>query len=99
MQTRRARCASGTAVFRGRVVIASREKFLTIHGITAERWAARYDIEPFEHPCHECGATLRTSIPFAVGQLRGLMAPPCVCGDQNTPYCLVRDARFGDLLQ
>ena len=79
-------------------MLALRENFLAVHGITAEHWAARYGIEPFSHPCHESGATLSTTAPFAVGQLRGLMAPPCACGNANTPYCLVRDPRFGDLL-
>jgi len=80
-------------------MLAPRERFLIAHGVTAESWAARYDIEPFAHPCHDCGKPLTTSIPFAVGELRGLLAPACACGNTNTPYCLVRDPRFGDLLQ
>ena len=79
-------------------MLAARESFLIVHGVTTEQWAKRYDIKPFEHPCDECGARLVTSLPFAVGQLRGLMAPACACGNAQTPYCLVRDAKHGDLL-
>lgn len=75
-----------------------RSRFLVIHGQDPKRWAARFDIAPVMHPCSHCGAECVTSIPFACGQLRGLMSPPCACGNVNTPYCLVRDARFGDLL-
>jgi len=79
-------------------LIASREKFLRIHGVTAEAWASRYGLEPSVYPCSECGAPCVMSVPFAVGQLRGLMCPPCACGNANTPYCLVRDPKYGDLL-
>jgi hypothetical protein len=55
-----------------------------------------------------CGAMLTTTIPFAQGTLRGLQAPPCVCGYHREPkgpddvvsrppYALVRDPKFGDL--
>lgn len=77
----------------------NRKNFMTVHGTTAVEWSRRYGIEPLMSDCHECGATLTTSIPFAslCGELRGLMAPECDCGNSNTPYCLVRDPRFGDL--
>ena len=80
-------------------MLALRECFLIVHGVTAEQWAKRYDIEPFSHECHECGETLTTSVPFVVGELRGLVAPTCDCGNANAPYCLVRDPKFGDLLK
>jgi len=76
----------------------NRESFLVVHGQNPKRWASRFGIEPFTGPCSRCGAECTTSIPFACEQLRGLMSPPCACGNANTPYCLVRDARFGDLL-
>ena len=76
----------------------NRERFLVVHGQGARRWAERFGIEPVIAPCSECGGTCVTSIPFACEQLRGLMSPPCACGNEATPYCLVRDARFGDLL-
>lgn len=41
---------------------------------------------------------LTISRPFAQGQLRGLMAPPCECGNEMTPYGIVRDSKYGDLL-
>lgn len=75
----------------------NRERFLVIHGADPKEWAQRFDIEPFTRPCRVCGVALTTSIPFASGQFRGLMSPPCSCGNKNTPYCVVRDARFGDL--
>jgi hypothetical protein len=74
-----------------------RERFLIAFGVDANRWAARYGIEPFSHPCIECGAALTTTLPFAQGTLRGLVAPQCECGNKNTPYELVRDPAYGDL--
>lgn len=78
-------------------MIANRK--LLIHGIDAKAWARRHDIEPFTSACHRCGTVQTTSIPFAEGNLRGLVAPPCKCTDPNVrpPYCVVRDPRFGDL--
>jgi hypothetical protein len=68
-----------------------------VHGVSTERWIARYDLEPFTHPCNSCGEPLTTTIPFIWGQFRGLMAPRCACGDPNPPYCFVRDPKLGDL--
>lgn len=75
----------------------NRARFLLVHGVDARRWAKRHDLEPFTHPCGACGEPLTTSIPFAVGTLRGLVAPACRCGNTVTPYCVVRDRRHGDL--
>ncbi len=76
----------------------NRKRFLRVLGTSTEEWAKRYDIDPIEHPCGDCGKVLRTSLPFAYGELRGLMAPKCECGNEGTPYCLVRDPKYGDLL-
>ena len=75
-----------------------RARWLIIHGVTAEAWAKRHEITPYTGPCARCGATLTTSIPFASDQLRGLAAPPCACGNATGPYCVVRDSKYGDLL-
>jgi hypothetical protein len=81
------------------VLALDRRRFLVAYGVDPARWARRHDIEPAEAPCQVCGAPLRTTLPFAAGEFRGLLAPPCgACGNEITPYCLVRDARFGDLL-
>lgn len=74
------------------------ERFLFVLGGDPVRWAARYDIEPFSFPCKECGVKLTTSIPFVCGPLRGLMAPTCRCGNQRTPYAVVREPGSGDLI-
>lgn len=58
----------------------------------------RYGLTPFTAPCQECGERLTTTIPIAYGTLRGLRAPRCVCGNERTPYAVVRDPRHGDLL-
>ena len=68
-----------------------------VYGVTPEAWAKRYGIEVFSHPCFECGRVLTIAIPFAQGQLRGLQAPPCACGNERTPFGLVRDPAYGDL--
>lgn len=75
----------------------NREKFLVVHGIDPTRWAQRFDIQPFTRACGECGESLTTSVPFVHGTLRGLLAPTCTCGNAKTPYCVVRDYRYGDL--
>jgi hypothetical protein len=73
-------------------------KFLLILGADPEKWAARYAIEPVGYPCGRCGTVLTTTIPFACGQFRGLIAPQCACGNEESPlYCFVRDPRYGDL--
>ena len=65
---------------------------LCIHGVTAEEWTDRHGVEPFAHPCFECGRMLMTTIPFVQGHVRGLQAPRCECGNQCTPYAIVLDA-------
>jgi hypothetical protein len=70
---------------------------LIVHGATAEEWTERYGVEPFSHPCSRCGRVLSTTVPFVQGTLRGLRAPACVCGNERTPYVIVRDPQYGDL--
>lgn len=70
---------------------------LYVHGVTADRWTARYGIEAFTAPCSECGRTCTTSIPFAQGALVGLQSPPCECGNERTPFGIMRDPKYGDL--
>lgn len=75
-----------------------RSKFLRIFGADPAAWARRWDIAPFTGPCHSCGTTLTTSIPFVSGEFRGMAAPVYDCSEEFTPYCLVRDPKFVDLL-
>lgn len=70
---------------------------LIVHGVTADEWTQRYGVEPYSHPCSRCGLVLTTTEPFAKGTLRGLRAPTCSCGNERTPYVVVRDPRHGDL--
>lgn len=70
---------------------------LYVHGVSAEAWTKRFGVEPFDAPCSKCGRALTTSIPFVQGTLRGLQAPRCECGNEKTPFGIVRDARYGDL--
>jgi hypothetical protein len=79
------------------VVMVARSRVLVIHGQDPEAWAERYGIEPFSYPCSDCGKDLTTTVPFALGELRGLFAPACSCGNEQTPYCVVRDPKHGDL--
>jgi hypothetical protein len=69
----------------------SRSNWLVVHGYDAARWAKRYDIQPFTHPCYKCNAPTTTSIAFASGKCRGLAAPQCACGHPSPPYCIVGD--------
>jgi hypothetical protein len=68
-----------------------------VYGVSVAEWTKRYGVEPFSHPCYECGRVLSTSIPFVQGTLRGLQAPQCECGHPNPPYAMVRDPAYGDL--
>lgn len=74
------------------------EPILTIHGQDPTRWAARHGLRVSDLPCSECSTLLRPSVPFAAGEFRGLRCPPCGCGNQSTPYIVVRAAQYGDLL-
>lgn len=74
-----------------------RERFLRLPGQSAENWAWQYGVEPFSVDCIGCGVELTTSIPFACGAYRGLVAPECECGDEFPPYAVVaRDGRIPD---
>lgn len=53
---------------------------LFVYGVSFEEWAKRYNLEPFSIPCHGCGETLTTFIPFMRGSLRELQAPECKNG-------------------
>jgi hypothetical protein len=70
---------------------------LFVYGVSAEAWADYHRIQIFSHPCSECGRMLTVSRPFAQGTLRGLAAPPCECGNERTPYGMVRAEKYGDL--
>jgi hypothetical protein len=70
---------------------------LLVVGVTAEQWTARYGVKPYSHACGRCGRVLTTTEPFAKGTLRGLRAPTCLCGNERTPYVVVRDPKYGDL--
>lgn len=75
----------------------NRKHFLILYGVDPVRWARRWGLEPFTHPCSECGALLTTTLPFARDTLRGIIAPPCACGNTCTPYEVVRDPAHGDV--
>ena len=77
-------------------MFTSRERFLVaVQGVDPVKWATLYDIEKFSAPCR-CGSIREATLPFAVGGLRGLIAPKCPCGEPNPPYCVV--AAQGDLI-
>lgn len=73
------------------------ERMKRVFGVDAESWARRHGITPYTGPCQECGRERTTSVPFADGDLRGLIAPRCECGHEGTPYCVVVARGRGDL--
>lgn len=73
-------------------------RYVRIHGVSTCTWAKRYNIDPFSVDCPGCGARKETTIPIADGPLRGLLAPPCPCGDTSRTYALVAGPGHGDLL-
>lgn len=54
-----------------------------------ESWAEKYSLEIRESECRECGETLRTEIPFASAEYRGLFSGKCSCGNEKTPFVFV----------
>lgn len=66
--------------------------------VTAESWTRRYGVLPFDGACQRCARPCTTSRPFACGEMRGLAAPDCICGETRMPYAVVRDPKHGDLL-
>ena len=76
----------------------NRESFLEIHNVDPQDWAKRYSLVPIEIPCRVCGEAMKTSQPIAIGDLRGLKAAVCVCGNEDTPYCFVMNPAKGDLI-
>jgi hypothetical protein len=77
-------------------MIVDRAAFLRVYGTDPARWALRHGLQPFTHPCIDCGAPRTTSIPFVSGEYRGLVAETCACGNDLPPYCIVRHGG-GDL--
>jgi len=65
-----------------------RNRMRLLYGWDPGQWANRHGIEPFSASC-SCGETRTTTIPFAAGALRGMIAPQCSCGEPNPPYCVV----------
>lgn len=79
--------------------LADRRSFLVgAHGVSGDQWAKRYGLLPSEGYCRTCNRPMRMTLPFAVGILRGLLAPPCECSptETHTPFCVV--AAQGDIL-
>lgn len=74
-----------------------RSRWLLVHGADPLKWARRYEIEPFSHPCYYCGVVQSTTIPFAAGGLRGMVAPSHECHGQHRepPYCVVAPGSSG----
>lgn len=70
------------------VPIGSRRRFLSVHGVDPRKWAERHGITPFAAKCTVCGRELVTTVPIAFKSWRGLAAPKCECGNEDTPYCV-----------
>lgn len=68
----------------------SDRRWLTVLGACPVAWARRFGITPFAHACSRCGVSRETSVPFACGIFRGLVAPTCSCGCERGPYAVVR---------
>jgi hypothetical protein len=74
----------------------NRNKFFIVHNQDVKDWTTRFSLEPFETKC-TCGRAMKTSIPFAFEEYRGLISEVCFCGNTDTPFCFVRDPKRGDL--
>jgi len=54
-----------------------------------EGWGERWGLVPFTAPCQACGEPLTTTVPVMLGNMPGLAAPVCRCGNERTPYGLL----------
>lgn len=79
--------------------VGERGKWVAVHGVSVEKWMKRFGVEPFSAPCEKCGRERTASIPIAYAEFRGLLAPPCECGNDGNMHCVVVDPRKGDLLE
>lgn len=73
-----------------------RAKFLMIYGANLSNWASRYGLSPFSVRCTVCKSFQVVGIPFTYGELRGLIAKECACG--NPPPYRVVHFNGGDIL-
>lgn len=74
----------------------NKQFFLLLHNEDPALWAERFQIEAFEVRCKECKEILKTTIPFFTKEFRGLISPKCTCGNNDTPYCLVKAPGFAE---
>jgi hypothetical protein len=64
---------------------------LHLVGVNVPRFMRRWGLEAFTSPCPDCSAPMTTTVPYAQGAMRGLVAPRCACGSENIPYCIAWD--------
>lgn len=62
-------------------------------------WAKRYDIEIKSAYCIKCGKTIITSIPFALGKLRGLIADAHECETKSFVSVVFKDKKHKSSLK
>ena len=62
--------------------------YMTLPNANLEEWCEKYDLEPFETVCVECGEKKVVNIPFVAKDrnVRGLVAPDCLCGSATFTY-------------
>ena len=67
-----------------------------VYGANLSTWADRYGLKSFSVRCTVCKSFQIVGIPFIYGELRGLIAKECVCGNPH-PYRVVH-SDGGDIL-
>ena len=68
-----------------------------VHGVTAEEWSARYGIEVFKLPVLRVRTNVHDLDPLRARNPARAPVSPCPCGNEKTPFGLVRDPKHGDL--
>ena len=61
---------------------------LSLVDVDVRAFMRRWGVEPFAAQCPDCLAPVSATIPYARGAQRGLVAPACPCGSEDTPYCI-----------
>lgn len=71
-------------------MLRSLRRRFVVYGYPLEKWMKKYQLKVFSHPCIQCSKPRLTTLPFFNKNDRGLMAPPCSCGERLQEVATVK---------